>query len=156
MRRKDREITEPARIDEIIRSCDCCRLGLLDGESAYVVPLNFGYVATGDARAFYFHCAREGKKLDLLRQNPNVGFELDTHHALLPGEMACDYAFRFQSVIGKGVATLVEDRGEKKAALNAVMCHHSGRDGWAFTDAQADSVAVIRLNVTEMACKEHL
>ena len=155
MRRKDREITDPKRINEIIAACDCCRIGLTDGQSAYVVPLNFGYVAAGDARMFYFHCAREGKKLDLLRQNPNAGFELDTHHALLPGEMACDYAFRFQSVIGKGVATLVEDREEKKAALDAVMRHHSGRDGWAFTDAQADSVTVLRLTVAEMACKEH-
>ena len=43
MRRTDREVTDPAAIDAIIRACPCCRLGLRDGEGVYLVPLNFGF-----------------------------------------------------------------------------------------------------------------
>lgn len=156
MRRKDREITDRRKIDEMILSCDCCRMGIVEGNSAYIVPLNFGYTTDGEKACFYFHCAREGKKLDLLKLNPNVGFELDTNHAVHEGEKACDYAFRFRSIIGKGFATLVDGVEEKKEGLRLVMSHYSDRTDWMFTDAEANSVAIIRLDVLEIACKEHL
>ena len=35
MRRKDREITDKQKIDEIIRGCHCCRLGFCDGDEVY-------------------------------------------------------------------------------------------------------------------------
>ena len=56
MRRQDREIKDRVRIDEIIESCDCIRVGLSAQEGAYIVPLNFGY-APGDPAKFYFHSA---------------------------------------------------------------------------------------------------
>ena len=156
MRRKDREITDLARVDEIIGSCDCFRLGLTDGKSVYIVPLNFAYTRLNGTATFYLHCAREGKKLDLIAANPNVGVELDTNHAVHAGEKGCDYAFRFQSVIGSGVATLLDEPAEKKEALRRIVWHYSGREDWAFTDAEAASVTVVKVTVTEMACKEHL
>ena len=56
MRRKDREITDLERIDEIIRACDCCRLGFQDGEGVYIVPVNFGFAWEDGKRVLYFHC----------------------------------------------------------------------------------------------------
>lgn len=156
MRRKDREVTDAARIDVIIQSCDCARLGFADGAAAYIVPLNFAYARVGGVPTFYFHCAREGRKLALLARNPRVGFELDTGHALRPGDAGCDFSFAFQSVIGTGTAEVVADTAEKKDALRRIVAHYSDRDDWAFTDQQAASVTVLRLQVEEMACKEHL
>lgn len=156
MRRKDREITDRVRMDDIIRSCDCCRLGLNDHGSVYIVPLNFGYVSQGEQATFYFHCAREGKKLDLIAKNPNVGFELDTNHAVNEGSIACEYSFRFRSIIGNGRAALVESMEEKKEALRQIMSHYSDRTDWVFSDAEAAAVAIIRLDVLDIACKEHL
>ena len=60
MRRKDREVTDPAAIDEIIRRCDCCRLGLRDGDEVYIVPLNFGFFVDDSVRKLYFHSATRG------------------------------------------------------------------------------------------------
>jgi len=156
MRRHDREVTDPARIDEIIRMCDCCRLGMVDGDSVYIVPLNFGFKNENGKRMFYFHGASEGKKIELIKANPLVGFELDTNHAVMAGEKACDYSFLYSSVIGKGIVTLVEDLEEKRVALNLIMEHYSGKDNWALTDEAIDKVAVIRLDVTELSCKEHI
>ena len=156
MRRKDREIAEPGRVDSIIEACDCIRLGLADGAGVYIVPMNFAYVRAEGRSIFYLHCAKQGKKLDLHAQNPRVGFELDTNHAVNPGETGCDYSFRYQSVIGNAIAAVVHDVEEKKDALRRIVYHYSGKEQWTFSDEQAASVTVIRLDVTDMACKEHL
>ena len=78
MRRKDRQVTDGAAIDAIIRGCDCLRLAFPVGDGApYILPLNFGFVREGEKRVFYFHSAKKGRKLDLARERPLVGFELD-------------------------------------------------------------------------------
>ena len=43
MRRKEREVTDYNKMIEILKSCDCCRIGLVDDKGAYIVPMNFGY-----------------------------------------------------------------------------------------------------------------
>ena len=83
MRRKDREITDRKKIDDMIRSCHCCRLGFCDEGTAYIVPLNFGYVSEEEKQVFYFHGAKEGRKLELIRKYHRAGFELDTAYQLL-------------------------------------------------------------------------
>ena len=100
MRRKDREITQAEKIDEIIQKCDCCRIGLSDHGRVYIVPLNFAYLHEGGKRIFYFHSAKEGRKVDLIQKNGEAGFELDTNHALNRAEIACGFSYRFQSIIG--------------------------------------------------------
>jgi len=43
MRRNDREVNDEMKIDSIIKSCDCCRLGFVENNEAYILPLNFGF-----------------------------------------------------------------------------------------------------------------
>ncbi|MBW7571299.1 pyridoxamine 5'-phosphate oxidase family protein [Caproiciproducens faecalis] len=156
MRRQDREITDPRKIDEIILACDCCRLGFADENGVYIVPLNFGYASADGKRSFYFHGAKEGRKIDLINQTGRAGFELDTKHEVTGGETACDYSFRYQSVIGQGTVSLLTDAEEKKAALQLIMAHYSDKSDWAFPDTAVRAVAVFQLKVSELACKEHL
>ena len=80
MRRKEREITEQAKINEIIQNCDCLRLALADEGAPYIVPVSFGYVE--EEKAFYFHGAKEGRKIDLIRKNGAAGFECDCNFHL--------------------------------------------------------------------------
>lgn len=155
MRRRDREISQPERIDEIIMRCDCCRLGFSDGKNAYIVPMNFGFLHRGRERFFYFHSAREGRKIDLIRRNGRAGFELDTFHGVNTGDSACSYSFRFQSVIGEGEIALVEEKEEKETALSLLMEHYTGKNNWSFQEKELEGVAVIRLRVTELSCKMH-
>ena len=75
MRRKDREVTDDYQIDTIITSCNCCRLGFYDQDSVYIVPLSFGYEKKAGTRIFYFHSAKQGKKIQLMKTNARVGFE---------------------------------------------------------------------------------
>lgn len=155
MRRTDREIVDRERLRELILTCDCCRLGIASEDGPYIVPLNFGYEEQNGRGVFYFHCAKEGYKLELLKENPRVGFELDTDHTLRAAEKACGYTFLYASVIGRGTVVSVTDKQEKKAALARIMEHYSGKADWTFSDAEIGSVAILRLDVAEMTGKEH-
>lgn len=104
---------------------------------------------------FYFHSAKSGRKLDLIAGTPSVGFELDVNYALVEGEEACRHTARFQSVIGTGRVSFVEEASQKEAALQALMLHNTGKDGWTFSGAMLDSVRVFKLEVETLSCKEH-
>ena len=156
MRRKDREITDTNRIESIIANCCCCRIGFNDDGKVYIVPLNFGYEINDGKYVFYFHGAKEGRKIRLIEKNPFVGFEMDTNYQLKPGGSACGYTAQFQSVIGTGTVVLMEDEREKEAALQLLMRHNAGKDGWEFSREMMDSVSVFKLIVEELSCKEHL
>ena len=155
MRRKDREVTEETRIDEIIRACDCCRLGFSDGRQVYIVPLSFGYTSENGCRTFYFHSAKEGRKLELMRRGGSVGFELDTNFRLNGAETACGHSLRFQSVIGSGRITFAETEDEKREGLQRIMEQYTGRGGWTFEEKMLAETCVYRLTVEELSCKEH-
>jgi nitroimidazol reductase NimA-like FMN-containing flavoprotein (pyridoxamine 5'-phosphate oxidase superfamily) len=153
MRRSDREVTDISRILEIIGGCRVFRLALSDGYQPYVIPLNFGFAYNDGSFTFYFHCAGEGKKLELLRKNSSVCFEMDCNHALTAGEDACEYGLNFSSVIGFGHAEILEDRKEKILGLTLLMKHQTGRD-FVFSDSEASQVTVCKINVSEFSAKE--
>lgn len=155
MRRRDREITDPVKIRQIILASHCCRLGFCDQGEAYIVPLNFGYEEVDRKRIFYFHSARDGRKIDLIRRGGSVGFELDTNFLLHPAEIACQFSAGFQSIIGTGRAVLVEEEEEKLHGLNCIMDHLSGKASWDFSREMLDKIAVIKLEVEQLSCKEH-
>ncbi len=73
MRRKDKEITDKRGIEEILRKALVCRVAMCNGESPYCVPMNFCYMNG----SLYLHSAKEGKKLEILRRNNRVCFEVD-------------------------------------------------------------------------------
>ena len=155
MRRKDREITDPARIADIISRCTCLRIGFHDDGEVYIVPLNFGYEARDNTYVFYFHGAKEGRKIDLIQKSPNVGFEMDTNYALNASDIACGCSARFQSIIGNGVVRILPDPEEKKLGLSLLMEHNTGKREWSFDEKMVDAVTVFKLAVTKMSCKEH-
>lgn len=155
MRRKDREITDKNKIEQIIRDCHCCRLGFSDEGRVYLVPLSFGYEEKDGRRFFYFHGAKEGRKIDLIRKTHYAAFELDTNYKLKEAAEACSHSARFQSIFGEGKVDFIEDMEEKKHALSCIMAHTAGKYDWDFSEPMLKLVAVFRLEVEELSCKEH-
>ncbi len=155
MRRKDRQVVNWDRMISILDSCDCCRLGLLDKDEVYIVPLNFGYRAQNGCLEIYFHCAKEGRKLDLIKKCKTVSFEMDTAHFLIAKDDPCSYSFSFQSIMGTGHAVIVDDAEEKLYALGLILSHYGG-DGDLLTKRHADSVEIIKVEVESWSCKENL
>lgn len=152
MRRKDREIIEISRICEILEKCAVMRLAMSVDNKPYIVPLNFGYSCENDEFSFYFHGATEGKKLDLIRENPFVCAEFDCEHELLTADAACAHSYRYESVIASGNAAIIEDVQEKKYALSEIMRHMTGKT-FDFTDMQVAHVAVCKITETAVTAK---
>ncbi len=150
MRRKDREITDPIEIDAILERADYGHLGLCDGDEPYVLPMNFG-LADG---AVYLHCASEGRKLDILRRNPNACFQVETGTQLLPSPNACSWGIAFQSVMIFGTISVVESEEEKVEGLAALMKQCAG-DGVppVFPPESVASVTVLRLDPSGRTAK---
>jgi hypothetical protein len=156
MRRADREVTDPKRIRDIMQACVCCRLGLNDAWQTYIVPLSFGWQERQGRYTLYFHCATEGRKLDILRREPMVSFEMDTGYRLNAAENACGCSCAFQSVMGTGRVTFVQELEEKRLGLALLMEHTTGRTGWDFPENACQGVCVLRLDVETLSGKEHL
>lgn len=148
MRRKDREITDRAEQDAILDAADELRLGLWDGAEPYIVPLNF--VRIGDE--LFFHSACEGRKITILRERPQVCFEVEGAGRVEVGEDACDCTTRYESVIGWGKAVFVESNQEKAAALAALNRKFDAAEG-PFPEAMLARVAVVRVGIERMTGK---
>lgn len=154
MRRKDREVTDFEQIKAIIENCEVCRLGMFDGEFPYIVPMNFGYEFIGQCLILYFHCASEGRKIEILKENRNVCFEMDCGHKLITGDLACDYSYNFESIIGKGTASLINDYDLKIAALNILMENYSDMTEFKYQKAYVDRIAIIKVECKEYTAKK--
>lgn len=153
MRRKDREVTAIDEILQIVDKAKVLHLGLFDGEYPYVVPLHYGYEYADGTLVFYLHSAKEGHKLNLIRENPNVCVELECDVELVSGgEVPCKYGASYASVIGRGHAETVPDEQEKIKGLSLLMLNQTGRE-FAFSGEMAASVEVIKVTVPEFTAK---
>ena len=136
--RKDREVTDLNQIFEIVRNCCVAQVGMVENGKPYVVALNFGYERQGDTLVLYFHSAYEGHKMDILKENPNVYFQMDCVNEFITGtkENLCAYCWRYDSVMGSGQVEFIEEPEEKAHALNC-MIRHLGKteDMFQFPDS---------------------
>jgi hypothetical protein len=153
MRRSDREISGTSEVDEIIRKADVCRIALADENIPYIVTMNFGY-SDKDGQTFYFHCANEGKKLDMIRKNNYVCFELDTDHKLITGIKSCDWGMKFSSIIGYGNISIITEKEEKIVGLNHIMEHYGASGEFSYNDSILEHTTVLRLDVLQMTGKK--
>lgn len=155
MRRKDREVTDFSKMIEIMKSCDCCRLGLVDGNEAYIVPMNFGYDIMNEQIVLYFHCASEGRKMDLLPRQSVISFEMDTKHKLAEGNLGCEFSYLYQCIMGTGTLEIVSNMKEKIDGLKKIMDHYTNQTQWEFSEKVVDRTKVLKLSVRTWSCKEH-
>ena len=145
MRRMDRLVSDRARIGRIIADSAVCRVAVKDEEGLYIVPLSFGYVYEGDSLTLYFHSAKEGRKIRAVGSGCEAAFEMDSMSRVTEGPIPCNYSCLYSSITGTGRASMV--------ALSLITEHTAGRR-FKFSDAQADSVAIIKLNADTFSAKE--
>ena len=153
MRRNDRELNFSATLDLLDR-CHVVRLAMIDAQEPYIVPLNYGYICEKGQITLFCHSAKVGRKLDVMRANPLVGFEMDTDYLLQTHEEACHHSNLYSSVIGTGEFELLSGESAK-SALTVLMRHQTGRD-FTFTDEQINYVAVFAIHVKTISGKAKL
>ncbi len=150
--RRELEITDIEKIRHILDKSLVTHVGMVDGDEPYVVPMNFGYIMDGDKLTIYLHGAKKGRKIDVLRANPKVFFEMECDLQPFEGDVACRYGMAYSSLMGKGNAVIVEDVEEKKLALSAVMKTQTGKD-FTFEDKMVTFVNIIRIDVAAYTAK---
>jgi nitroimidazol reductase NimA-like FMN-containing flavoprotein (pyridoxamine 5'-phosphate oxidase superfamily) len=155
MRRKDREIVNVEDKIKIINKCKICRLGLSENNNPYIVPLNYGYTFERNTLTLFFHSAKEGKKLDTIKNNNKACFEIDCDTKLIEGEKACTYGYTFKSIIGFGEIIILENKEEKNKGLNKIMEHQTGGEiYYDFMDEELKNVLVYKMEVKEFTGKQ--
>ena len=152
MTKREFQITDEAKIREILDTAKVLHLGLAVDNEPYVVPMNYGYCLEEGRLTLYLHSAVRGKKLDMVRANPRVFFELDCDRMPFEGKVPCQYGLVYSSVMGRGTACIVEDVEEKKQAMSLLMKTQTGKD-FSFEDRLVSIVSVIRIDVTEYTAK---
>ena len=123
---------------------------MVDGNLPYVVPLNFGYLDN----VLYFHSAKVGKKVEILKLNSNVCFEFDVDHELRKAGSACDWGMKYRSVIGFGTVSLIECHAEKIEALAIIMKQYSDSQHFEFAEAAVNKTSVFRIVIEKMTGKQ--
>lgn len=153
MRRSDREIVNKKIIEEFIAEEQILRIAFYDEGDIYIVPVNYGYLYENEKYSFFFHGAKAGRKYELSKAKPVVGFEIDGKYKLLENESACDFSAAFQSVIGTGTVHLVDNKEEKIIGLGTLMKQTTQKAEWDYNDEMLEAVAVYKLDVDKISCK---
>lgn len=155
MRRREREITDPVLIDEILGSCQYLHLGLVDDGMPYVVPMNYGVIKDPEDGHYvlYLHGAHEGRKLDIIRKNPNCCFTMERNVAPFEGRLACQYGMVYECIMGFGSIRIIDEPAEKIASLKALMKTQTGKDDFQFDERMVSIVTVMRIDVDELSAK---
>ena len=123
----------------------------LDGRP-YVVPVHFAC----DGSRLYFHSGYEGVKMDNIRHNPEVCFEVDEIQGMFVNEeRPCNSTTYRRSIIAFGSASVVEDRARKLYALGLIMRKHSKENGTAKMPVTAvDGTCIVEITITEISGKK--
>lgn len=149
MRRAEREITDRAEMEDILRRAEIVNIAMVDAGEPYVVPMNFGYAAG----AIYVHGALAGRRASVLAAKARVCFEVYVDYELKRGEDACAFSSKFRSVIGYGKAVFLSGRDEKVAGLDILMSKFA-KPPFVYNDKALEKTAVIRIDIESMTGKK--
>lgn len=150
MRRKDREITDRTEIDEIIKATNLMHIALVDGDMPFLVPVFYAFNGT----ELYFHSAQAGSKIEILKRNNNVCFEISIDNGFIESEEPCDFEAKHRTVIGLGKAVFVEDTADKIKALDLIVAHFTKKK-FEYPKTNLDRTAVIRIDIVSVKGKKH-
>lgn len=148
-------ITGRDRIEPILKACTTCRIAMIADGKPYVVPMVFGYRWDDDGLTLYFHSGLRGRKIESLRRDPRICFEMDIEGELMgSGSVANRYSRAFSSIVGEGVVEFAKDLEERKAGFSYIMEHQTGRRDFSYENAYLSITEVLRLRVTHFKATE--
>ncbi|MCF6166577.1 putative 5-nitroimidazole antibiotic resistance 3 [Furfurilactobacillus rossiae] len=158
IRRAKRAVTDLSKITAILNGSHIIHTAINTEDFPYVVPTNYGFeIADNGKLTLYIHGAPEGRKVDLIKRDNRVGFEIDDGGSLMPTESteASHNSWLYHSIIGTGVAHQVTGTEGKLHALQQVLIHETGH-AWKNIDPHGvEYVNVYRIDVQEYKAKQH-
>jgi uncharacterized protein len=151
VRRKDREITDPEEIKQVLKTTKFVTVALCRDNEPYLVSLSLGYDA--ERNCLYFHCAPEGKKLVYAAQNNRVWGQAVLDYGVTD---ECDYAYT--SVHFSGTLSLISDLPEKQHAMRVLVYQSSNAPEEKLAKIKPEKLAKTtmgRIDITYMSGKKH-
>jgi nitroimidazol reductase NimA-like FMN-containing flavoprotein (pyridoxamine 5'-phosphate oxidase superfamily) len=152
MRRKEREISDNGIIEKIIMKADVCRIAIANDNMPYIVTMNFGYEDDVNP-SIYFHCANEGRKLEMIRKNNLVCFQMDADHEISKGEKGCDWGMKYSSIVGYGHISFITGNDSKKKGLDCILEHYGGGGNYQYDEKTIEGTTILRLDIKEIKGK---
>ena len=152
------EIQSKKKMIDFLNNQPAGRVASIDKDGyPQVIPMNFVYADS----VIYMHSHPFGEKLENIRRNPSVGFEVDQHICFLPSYYfhptdASQADTLYISVVIKGRADIVEEKAEKAKALNALMEKYQKEGRYEALDANmpvVHEVAIIKVTPLDMRGK---
>lgn len=149
MRRFRQELPQ----EECIALLNACTSGVLalHGEEGYPYAVPLSYVYHGGK--LYFHSAKEGHKIDAIRNNPKASFCVIAKDQIVPKE----YTTYFESVIAFGQVRLLETAEEQRAAIEALAEKYMPNDPdgrRAEIEKNVSRLAMLEFSIERMTGKE--
>ena len=148
MRKKEKQITDPKKMNEIIARAEICHIAFNDKGYPYIVPMNFGH----DGKYLYFHSAPEGRKIRLIKKDGRVAFEISIYKGPITKGPPCSWGFDFRSVMGIGKMTIITDPKEKARAVEMFVRHYS-KKATKVLPQRMKKMVMLKLRIEEMTAK---
>ena len=150
MRRKDKEITDQKLLEEILSTSILCRIAMVDNGIPYMVPLNYGYFNN----ALYIHSASKGKKIEILKNNNHVCFEIENSVEILKHDEPCHWSTKYRSLIGYGTVDIINDFEKKKEGLDIIMKQNGKTDNNIYNENNVNAIVILKLNINSISGKQ--
>lgn len=150
MRRQDKEITDPRVLNQILEKSEICRLGLVENNEAYIVPVNFAYADN----CIYIHSALMGRKMEIMRNNNRVSFEMELHHEIIKSDIPCGWTTQYRSLMGKATVQIDNSPEMKKTGLDLIMKKYGAEMELNYDESILARMTIIVLNITEITGKQ--
>jgi|SRR4030042_626993 len=150
MRKEKQKITDNKIINEILTKSEICRIAMLDNDTPYLLPFNYGY----QDNCIYIHSAPEGKKIELLRKNNKVCFEIEQIAEIVKHDKPCKWATKYRSIIGYGEVEIITDYKQKKKGLDIIMSQYGENSNLEYADKQVDNIVILKLRITKLTGKQ--
>jgi nitroimidazol reductase NimA-like FMN-containing flavoprotein (pyridoxamine 5'-phosphate oxidase superfamily) len=140
IRRKEKEIKNKDEMIAILESVKFVTVAMSADNEPYIATLSHGY--DRKKNCIYFHCAKEGKKIDILRKNNVVWGQAFEDHGYADG--SCDHLYATTQFRGR--VTFINDAKEKTHALS-VMIFQLESDPQKVMDEQVRAKSIERVNI---------
>jgi nitroimidazol reductase NimA-like FMN-containing flavoprotein (pyridoxamine 5'-phosphate oxidase superfamily) len=150
MRKANQEITDKPVLEEILKQAHICRLAMIDNGIPYILPFNFGY----HENCIYIHSAPAGKKIDILKVNPLVCFEVEQKAEIITDEIACKWSTLYRSVVGYGNVEIVTGFDEKIRGLEIIMKQHGATGNQHFVPKEVEFIVLLKIAISSMTGKQ--
>ncbi len=155
MRKPERKIQDKETIASLLQNAIVGRIATINRQGFPVIkPVNFIYLD----HTIYIHSSFKGEKVADIGRKSLVCFELDEPIAYAPSTgPACMAGYFYRSVVIKGRASLLTDRGQKRVILERLMEKYQPEGGYGpISEEILGKTAVIAITIEEMTGKEKL